>query len=42
MWSRVCPILAPYFLSNEWWNIGKKLSPVRYWNTDEKESLEIE
>ena len=35
--SKISPILVTRFLSNEWWNIGKKLLKLRFWSTNEKE-----
>ena len=31
------PILVTRFLGNEWWNIDRKLLPLHYLNTEEKE-----
>lgn len=40
MFSEINQILFTYFLDSEWWNIGKKNLPVRFWNTNKKEEKE--
>ena len=35
--NELTPILGTRFLVNKWWNVGKKLLPAYFWNTDRKE-----